>query len=91
MSWTYSFDARALRELKKLDRPAQILIIKFLDKNIAGPHAPTRLGKPLKGKMAGLWRYRTGPYRIICQIRNQILLVLVVSVGHRKDIYRKFV
>ena len=88
MSWVYRFDDRALRELKKLDRQIQRDIVAYLDERVAGGDEPRRFGKPLKAELAGLWRYRVGSYRIICQIRNQELLVLVVSVGHRKEIYR---
>jgi len=85
--WSYSFDERALRELQKLDRQAQRDIVAYLDKRIAGPGDPRRFGKPLRAELAGLWRYRVRDYRLICQIQDQRLLVLVVSVGHRKNVY----
>jgi mRNA interferase RelE/StbE len=76
-----------LKELKKLGRPAQREIIAYLDERIAGPADPRRFGKGLKADLSGLWRYRVGDYRILCQIKDDELLVLVVAVGHRKDIY----
>jgi mRNA interferase RelE/StbE len=85
--WAYSFDARALRELRKLDRPAQKHIIAYWDARIAAKEDPRRFGKPLRGEFAGLWRYRVRDYRLICQIKDEMLLVLVVSVGHRKNVY----
>jgi mRNA interferase RelE/StbE len=85
--WAYSFDARALRELQKLDRKAQKDIIAYLDKRIATKEDPRRFGKPLKADLTGLWRYRVRDYRILCQIKDDMLLVLVVSVGHRKNVY----
>jgi mRNA interferase RelE/StbE len=85
--WAYSFDARALHELQKLDRQAQKDIIAYLEKRIATKEDPRRFGKPLKANLTGLWRYRVRDYRILCQIKDGILLVLVVSVGHRKDVY----
>jgi mRNA interferase RelE/StbE len=87
MSWVYRFDARALKELRKLGKPTQRAIIAFLDERIAGHDDPRRFGKGLKAELAGLWRYRVGDYRVLCQIRDGELLVLVVAVGHRKDIY----
>ena len=87
MSWVYRFDERALKELKKLDHQAQKDIIAYLDKRVAGRADPRRFGKGLRADLAGLWRYRVGAYRIICQIKDRELLVLVVSVGHRKNIY----
>jgi mRNA interferase RelE/StbE len=85
--WAYSFDERALRELQKLDRQAQKDIIAYLDKRIATQATPRRFGKPLRAELAGLWRYRVGDYRLLCQIKDAVLLVLVVSVGHRKNVY----
>jgi mRNA interferase RelE/StbE len=87
MSWVYRFDDRALKELRKLGSPAQRDIIAYLDERVAGEADPRRFGKGLKADLAGLWRYRVGDHRIICQIRDSELLVLVVAVGHRKDIY----
>ncbi len=87
MSWVYRFDERALKELRKLGKQAQRDIIAYLDERVAGDADPRRFGKRLKANLAGLWRYRAGDYRILCQIRDGELLVLVVAVGHRKDIY----
>jgi mRNA interferase RelE/StbE len=87
VSWVYRFDERAFRDLRKLERQAQRHIIAYLDERVAGEADPRRFGKGLKAELAGLWRYRVGDYRIVCQIRDRELLVLVVAVGHRKDIY----
>jgi mRNA interferase RelE/StbE len=85
--WAYSFDARALRELQKLDRQGQEDIIAYLDERIATPEDRRRFGKPLRAALTGLWRYRVRDYRVLCQIQDGILLVLVISVGHRKNVY----
>ena len=87
MSWVYRLDERALKELRKLGKQAQRDIITYLDGRIAGDGDPRRFGKGLKADLAGLWRYRVGHYRILCQIRDGELLVLVVAVGHRRDVY----
>lgn len=87
MKWAYRFDERALKELKKLGHPAQRDVIAYLDERVAGAADPRRFGKELKSDLAGLWRYRIGDYRILCQIIDHELLVLVVAVGHRKDVY----
>ena len=87
MNWAYRFDERALKELKKLGKQARRDIVTYLDERVAGDADPRRFGKRLKGELGGLWRYRVGDYRIICQIREGELLVLVVAVGHRKDVY----
>lgn len=87
MRWAYSFDERALRELRKLDRQVQKDILAYLDERIATGEDPRRFGKPLRAELAGLWRYRVRDYRLLCQIKGEQLLVLVVSVGHRKNVY----
>lgn len=87
MSWVYRFDDRALKELHKLGKNAQRDIVAYLDERIAGEGDPRRFGKGLKLALAGLWRYRVGDYRVLCQIRDGELLVLVVAVGHRRDVY----
>jgi mRNA interferase RelE/StbE len=87
MSWVYRFDQRALKELKKLGKQAQREIVAYLDERVAGAADPRRFGKGLKADLAGLWRYRVGDFRILCQIVDGELLVLVVSVGHRRDVY----
>ena len=87
MRWIYSFDERALKELKKLGRPAQREILKYLDERIATEEDPRRFGKALRGELAGLWRYRVGDYRMICSLKEGQMLVLVLRVGHRRDVY----
>jgi len=86
--WAYRFDERAFKELRKLDRQAQKEILAYLDQRIAVDENPRRFGKSLRADLAGLWRYRVGDYRILCQIKDGLLLVLVISVGHRKNVYK---
>lgn len=88
MSWAYSFNETARKQLKKLDRQAQREILGYLDERIASPESPRRFGKALKADLSGLWRYRVGDYRILCQIQDHQLVVLVVAVGHRRQVYR---
>ena len=87
MSWVYRFEARALKELKKLGHQAQVEILGYLDERVAVGGDPRRCGKALKADLSGLWRYRVRDYRILCQLKDAELLVLVVAVGHRKNIY----
>jgi len=88
VSWAYSFNESARKQLKKLGKPSQIEILSYLDERVAGDEDPRRFGKGLKADLAGLWRYRVGDYRILCQIQDHELIVLVVSVGHRREVYR---
>lgn len=87
MSWAYRFDGRALKELGKLGKPAQLAVISYLDERVAGDGDPRRFSKSLKAGLAGLWHYRVGDHRVLCQINDGQLLVLVIAVGHRRDIY----
>ncbi len=87
MTWSVEFDNAAAKELRKLDRQAQQDILRYFRERIAIDDDPRRLGKPLSRDLAGLWRYRVRNYRMICNIENDTLIVLVLRVGHRKDIY----
>ena len=88
MNWVYRFEERALKDLRKLSRTAQRDVIAYLNERVAGDSDPFRFGKSPKADLAGLWRYRVGDYRILCQIKGREMLVLVVAVGHRKNIYK---
>lgn len=87
MTWTVEFDDAAAKELRKLDRQAQSDILRYFRERIATDEDPRRFGKPLSGEFAGLWRYRMRDYRMICNIEDNKLIVLVVRVSHRKDVY----
>ena len=87
MTWTVEFDDVAAKELRKLDRQAQQEILRYFRERIATDEDPRRFGKPLARDMAGLWRYRVRDYRMICHIEDDKLVVLVLRVGHHKDIY----
>jgi mRNA interferase RelE/StbE len=87
MSWVIVFDKKAQKELTKLDREVQRRIIFELD-NISILDNPRLLGKALTGSLAGLWRYRIGNYRVVCQIHDGKLQVLVIKIAHRKEVYK---
>ena len=87
MTWKVEFDDAAAKELRKLDRQAQKEILHYLRSRIATNDDPRRFGKPLAKDFAGLWRYRIRNYRIICNIEDEKLVVLVLRTGHRKVIY----
>lgn len=85
--WTVEFDDRARRELRKLSQETQQTILSYLRQRVAGSPDPRQFGKPLRMNLAGLWRYRVGDYRLICRIEENRLVVLVLKVGHRRDVY----
>jgi mRNA interferase RelE/StbE len=85
--WTVEFDDRARRELRKLDSKIQKKILRYLRERLAGSEDPRRFGKPLRRNLAGLWRYRIEDYRLICRFEDDRVVVLVLEIGHRSDIY----
>jgi len=88
LAWTIDYADTALVQLRKLDRQTARRIVDFMDERIA-PLADLRSsGKALAGPMGGLWRYRVGNSRVICDVQDNALRVLVVQVGDRRDIYR---
>jgi mRNA interferase RelE/StbE len=84
---TVEFDDRARRELRKLDAKVQKIVLPYLRERIAVAEDPRRFGKPLRRNLAGLWRYRVEDYRLICRIEDERVMVLVLQVGHRRDVY----
>lgn len=86
--WRIEITRTAEKQIRKLDRVAQRSIIQFLRERLEVADNPRQLGKPLHGDKGGLWRYRVGDYRVICDIQDVGITVLVLRVGHRKDIYR---
>lgn len=87
MTWKIEFDDRARRELRKLDKTVQDKILNYFRKRVMPSNDPRSLGKSLVADKKGLWRYRVGDYRIICRIEDNKLVILVLAVGHRKEIY----
>jgi mRNA interferase RelE/StbE len=86
--WRVEFDRVAARELRKLGVQAERRVLVYLRTRIAGGSDPRRLGQPLTGDRQGFWRYRVGDYRIVAAINGERLVVLVVAVGHRREVYR---
>jgi len=89
LAWTIEYDSRALKDLKKLDRTIQREILDYMDQRVAMAKDPRDFGKPLRASKFGLWRYRVRDYRIICELQENQLVVLVVAVGHRSTIYEE--
>lgn len=88
MAWTVEIGDFAESQLMKLDKPVRERVLNYLYDRLEGCKNPHHFGEPLKGDKSGLWRYRVGDYRIICQLQEQRLVVLALSIGHRRDIYR---
>lgn len=89
MAWTIEYADTAKKQLRKLDRSVARRIIDFIDERIASANDPRRLGKPLKGPLGDLWCYRVGDFRILCDIQDGALIVLVLQIGNRREVYRR--
>ena len=88
MAWAIDYADTAKAQLRKLDQQTARRILDYMDERIAALENPRSTGKALTGPFGGLWRYRVGDCRVICDIQDNALRVLVVQVGNRRDIYR---
>ena len=88
MAYKVLFADKAKKQLTKLDRYTASLIIGWLEKNIVGCDNPRIQGKGLVENKSGQWRYRVGNYRVLCEIKDKEVIVLVLEVGNRKNIYK---
>lgn len=88
MAWRIEIDKGVQRSMKKLDRNVAKRIIAKL-REISQLEDPRSTGKALAGNLAGLWRYRVGDYRIVCDIEDEVLLILVIDVAHRSKVHKR--
>ena len=88
MNYEILYTEKAVRQLKKLDKSVLVMIKAWIDKNLIGANDPRRFGKALTGDKIGWWRYRVGDYRILADIQDDKLVILVIEVGHRSSVYR---
>lgn len=85
--WRVEFDRDAARKLRKLGDAAELQVLRYLRERIATSDNPRRFGRALTRDLKGLWRYRVGDYRIVASIEDNRFIVLVVAVGHRREVY----
>lgn len=88
MAWKIDYTDTAKGQLRKLDRQVALRILDYMDERIASQDDPRSTGKALTGPLGGLWRYRVGDCRVICEIRDNELKILVIQLGNRRKIYR---
>ncbi|MDN5754085.1 MAG: type II toxin-antitoxin system RelE/ParE family toxin [Nitrosospira sp.] len=88
MAWTIIVDDAAEKDLGKIDKRMAKRITAFMRQRVASLDNPRSIGEPLKSSHGELWRYRVGDFRVICQIQDAALCVLVIRIGNRKEIYR---
>ena len=87
MTYRVEWSELAIKQLDKIDREIARAIVRFMAERIEGQPNPRQLGKALRGEK--LWRYRVADYRVLCHIDDGVLTVLVVQLGHRREIYRR--
>ena len=83
------FKKKKKKELKKLDKYTAALIIGWIEKNLEGSENPRQHGKGLTSNSSGQWRYRVGDYRIIAEIEDEKITILVLNISHRRNVYDK--
>ena len=89
MAYRIEFDPDVVKDLKKLDRPVQQRLIGFLRERVAQLDNPRSIGEALTGAGLGhYWKYRVGDWRIVCDIQDDTVVVRVLRVGNRKEVYR---
>jgi mRNA interferase RelE/StbE len=89
MAWNVEVSPKAQRQLDELDKPVARRISRFLYERIGKLDDPRQLGERLQGTLSDFWRYRVGDYRLICSLENDRLVVLVLRIGHRRDVYER--
>ena len=87
MSYSVEYTEDAVKQLKKMDRFTRTMILNWISKHLEGTENPYASGRALTGDRTGFWRYRVGDYRIISKIDNGRLIILLVEIGHRSNIY----
>ena len=89
MAWLIKFDDKAKKDLAAIDKAAAKRITKFLRERVSQLDDPRSIGEALKGsKLGAFWKYRVGDYRIIADIEDGVMRVLVLKVGNRREVYR---
>ena len=78
-----------IKQFKKLDKSVQVLVAKYIKTYLDGCSDPKEKGKALVGDKKGLWRYRIADYRLICEIDENKIIIIVLNIGHHREIYRK--
>jgi len=89
MAWSVSLSPIAQEQLDKLDKSISHRILKFLHERVEKLDDPRQIGEPLQGSLSQFWRYRVGDYRLVCTLAYDRLVVLVLRIGHRREIYRR--
>ena len=82
-----NYEAKALKQLKKMDRFQAKIIVDWVEKNLVDTEDPRRIGKALGGNRSGEWRYRVGDFRLLAEIVDEKIVIHIIKIGHRRDVY----
>lgn len=88
MKYSVEYTKRAAKQIKKLDRKIAAFILAYIEEKLMDCEDPRAFGKSLQGDLNDKWRYRVGDYRILAKIEDHVLIILIVEVGHRKEVYK---
>lgn len=88
VNWELKFSPLALKDLKKLDKATNKIILAYLYEKLVTNENPRRFGKPLSGNLKEFWRYRVNDYRVICEIKDHQFQILAVHIAHRSKVYK---
>ena len=88
MTFKVEYTRTARKQLNKMDRKIAAFILTFIEEKLVGCKNPRLFGKALQGNLSDKWRYRVGDYRILAKIEDNKVIILVLEVGHRRDIYK---
>ncbi len=88
MKYKLIFEKNAIKQLSKIDKLREEMIYSYLEKNLENVENPRRFGKPLKGSLKDYWRYRVGDYRIVAEINDRDIKIIIIEIGHRSSIYK---
>jgi mRNA interferase RelE/StbE len=89
MAWKVNLSPTALKQLAKLDKSVSRRVLNFLQQRVKRLDGPRQIGERLQGTLSEFWRYRVGDYRIICSLEHERLAVLVLRIGHRREVYKR--
>ena len=88
MIYELKYEAKAVRQIRKLDPATRKLIKSWIEKNLLNTTDPRQHGKALTGTLGQYWRYRVGDYRILAEINDTEIVIIIIEIGHRREIYR---
>ena len=86
MRYKIVYEKKTIKSLSKIDKAQQKLIISWIEKNLSNTDNPKVTGKALKGNLKDYWRYRVGNYRILADIKDEEIKIIIINIGHRKEI-----